>query len=95
MKPEARIKANIRAWLNAKGAYTFSPVQTGMGMDTLDILVCLNGRFIGIEAKVPGKTPTARQDVRLEQIRAAGGTAFWCDSLEMCKEELAKAGWVL
>ena len=95
MKPEALIKANIRAWLHSKGAVTFSPVQMGMGGHALDIIVCLQGRYVEIEAKVPGKTPTARQAQRIAEINKAGGTAFWCDNLESCKDLMKQAGWVL
>jgi hypothetical protein len=64
----------------------------GMGAATVDILVCLKGRFVGIEAKVPGKHPTARQLETINQIIAAGGVAFWTDSLEYTKEMLGAAG---
>lgn len=92
MKPEARIKADIRAYLRDRGAYTFAPVQMGMGASTVDILVCLRGRFVGIEAKVPGKHPTARQLQTLKEITDAGGVAFWTDSLSYTKEMLEAAG---
>ena len=92
MKPESRIKADIRAFLRDRGAYTFAPVQMGMGEATVDILVCLRGRFIGIEAKVPGKHPTARQLQTIREINDAGGVAFWTDSLEYTKTMLEAAG---
>jgi hypothetical protein len=96
MKPEAALKMKIRADLRARGAYVFSPVQMGLGPATLDILACLpvskqmhaigryhdaKGIFVGIEVKVPGNKPTARQKATIEEIKKAGGIAFWCDSL--------------
>lgn len=95
MKPEARIKANIRAWFLSKGAYVFAPVQMGMGASTVDQLICLKGKFIGIESKVPGKHPTARQLQTLQAITDAGGQAFMATSLEDVKEKMAELGWVI
>lgn len=93
MKPEALIKSKIRSFLIAeKRAYVFSPVQMGMGIATLDILACINGKFVGIEVKVPGKKPTTRQNVTMDQIVAAGGVAFWTDSLDYTKTMLKAAG---
>lgn len=95
MTPEARIKADIRAWLLSQGAYVFAPVQMGMGAATVDQLVCLNGKFIGIEAKVPGKYPTARQLSTLKAINDAGGFAFCATSLDDVKKVIQAKGWIL
>lgn len=96
MKPEAAIKAKIRAWFLHQGAYVFAPVHTGMGMTTVDQLVCFKGKFIGIEAKVPGKHPTAHQYQTLKSIEAAGGQAYWVTSLEDLKDQMIRnGGWVL
>lgn len=95
MTPEARIKADIRAWFLKQGAYVFAPVQMGMGASTVDQLICFKGKFIGIETKVPGKHPTARQLLTINEIKAAGGEAFWTTSLEDCKRQMVMAGWVL
>jgi hypothetical protein len=93
MKPEALIKSKIRSYLMAeKSAYVFSPVQMGMGIATLDILACVNGRFVGIEVKIPGKKPTARQNLTIEAILLSGGVAFWTDSLDYTKTMLKAAG---
>lgn len=96
MKPEARIKADIRAWFLSMGAYVFAPVQMGMGASTVDQLVCFKGKFIGIESKVPGKSPTARQYQALREIEAAGGQSYWVVSLDDLKAKMrANGGWVL
>ena len=96
MKPEAAIKAKIRAWFLQQGAYVFAPVQNGMGMSTVDQLVCFKGKFIGIEAKVPGKYPTARQYQSLRAIEAAGGQAYHVTSLEDLKDQMVgNGGWAL
>lgn len=55
------------------------PVPYGYGASTLDYLICMRGRFIAIETKAPGKKPTDRQKMVIEQIRAAGGATFVID----------------
>lgn len=82
MKPEETVKAAIKGWLKDHGAYFFMPVQTGYGATSLDFLVCLNGRFVGIETKRPGiKRPSPRQQICMDNIIAAGGIAVCVDSL--------------
>ena len=49
----------------------------------------------GIEVKVPGKHPTARQIQTIREINQAGGVAFWATSLEEVKIHLRTNGWVL
>lgn len=83
MTPEGKIKREIRDWLDANGAYQFAPVQMGMGTRTVDLLCCMQGRFIGIEVKRPGVfKPNKFQALVIKQIAKAGGIAFTTDSLE-------------
>lgn len=74
--PERAVKDEVRKVLVDLGAYWFLPVQSGYGAATLDFLVCLKGRFIGIETKAPGKVASKRQELVMQQIRQAGGIAF-------------------
>ena len=56
------------------------PIGTGFGNAGVpDFLVCVNGRFIGIECKANGGTPTTLQLKNLANIRKAGGFAFVID----------------
>lgn len=83
MTPEKRVANPCDAYLRELGAYIFKPVQMGMGVTTLDRLVCLRGRFIAIEYKRAGVfecTPRQRQVIK--EITKAGGVAFATDSLE-------------
>jgi hypothetical protein len=82
---EGRLKDQIKAHLASIKAYRFMPVQMGYGATTLDFLCCIKGRFVGIEAKAPGKKPTRRQELCIEEILAAGGIAFWTDSFRHYK----------
>lgn len=82
--PEGKVKDRIRLDLKARGAYVFSPVQTGLGAATLDLLCCYQGRFIGLEVKaehVPNK-PTARQLLTMQAIASAGGIVACVNSFE-------------
>ena len=77
MTPEGKVKAQVKDFLKARGAYFFMPVQTGYGATSLDFLGCYNGRFFAIETKAPGGKPTARQRFTMEQMTAAGGRCIW------------------
>lgn len=95
MTPEGRVKAAISRVIDSfKSAYKFMPVPSGYGLSSLDYLLCINGRFLAIEAKAPGKKPTARQMKIIRQIERAGGTVFVIDNVDGCgplKEYLEKA----
>ena len=88
MTPEGKVKKEIKDYLRSKGAYFFMPVQTGYGSPTLDILACVNGKFVGIEVKRPGKGATARQHLIISEIIQAGGIAFVADRVEDVVAEL-------
>jgi hypothetical protein len=93
MKPESAIKQQIKEYLDGLGAYWFMPVQMGYGVSgTPDFLCCINGRFVGIETKAPGKRPSKWQQHRINQINKAGGVAFWTDNLEYTRTMLKAAG---
>jgi hypothetical protein len=53
-----------------------------------DIIGCYQGRFIGLEVKLPGKeyTLTERQSHRLEQINKAGGKAAMITSTDQAMD---------
>lgn len=75
--PEFKVKTKINKALAAlPECYRFCPVQNGMGAPGLDYFCCIAGRFVAIEAKVPGKHMTPRQEVTAAVIRAAGGLVF-------------------
>lgn len=75
--PEAKVKKAVRQVLVNLGAYYVMPVTGGYGNSGApDFLVCLQGRFIGIECKAGGNKPTALQELNLKNIRDAGGVAL-------------------
>ena len=80
MTPEGKVKANVNSALKPlidKGmVWKFMPVQSGYGTPALDYLLCVNGRFIGIETKKAGKKMTGRQRTTAEAMCAAGALVF-------------------
>lgn len=73
---ESNLQRKAIAYLRDSGAYVFKVVGSPMQhRGTPDLLVCFQGRFIGIELKVPGKEPNKVQEVELLKIREAGGIA--------------------
>lgn len=85
MTPEGDVKDEITKELLKRGAHIFMPVQYGYGKRAVDFVVCLNGRYVAIEAKradCPPK-PTRLQLDFLRKTRAAGGVGVvaqsWAD----------------
>ena len=75
--PEAKVKRHIHAALDACGAYAVNYIG-GMYANngTPDILACVSGRFLAVEAKAGRNKPTAIQIKNLRDIDAAGGVAL-------------------
>jgi Holliday junction resolvase len=85
--PESRLQEKIRKAIVSKfpGCYIYKTHGGPMQKKGLpDIVGCINGRFIAIEVKVPGRenTLTEIQKLNLEQIEASGGLAFMSTSVE-------------
>jgi len=75
--PEKKVKKKVRAILDGLGAYYVMPVTGGYGSQGApDFLVCLKGRFVGIETKAGKGKTTALQDLNLQKIHDAGGVAL-------------------
>ena len=47
-----------------------------------------DGRFLGIEVKKPGKTPTEKQIEFIKLITKNKGLSFWCDSVDGAMDTL-------
>lgn len=77
MTPEAKVKAKIKAILKEEKIYYAMPIGTGYGNSGVpDFLCCVNGRFLGIEAKANGNKPTELQKKNLMDIELSGGFAI-------------------
>ena len=76
--PEFYEKAAIKKYLDSIGAWHFSPMMVGYGKSGIpDIIFCWKGHFGAIEVKREGKMPTRLQELRIQEVHAAGGWAFW------------------
>lgn len=85
--PESRAKTKINKLLDSYDCiYYFMPVPSGYGKMSIDYLCCVDGLFVGIEAKrFDGRAkPTDRQVGVMEDIRKAGGSTF----VVACEEDL-------
>lgn len=84
-KPESRLSTKIIKTLRARtdGWWVKIP-GTAFSAGLPDIIGCVDGKFYGLEVKLPGreKTLTARQAFILDQIALAGGTAAVVTSVE-------------
>jgi hypothetical protein len=77
MTPEGAVKKKLKLYLARTDIYRFWPVQMGMGEATVDCLICIGGKFMGIECKREGiRKPTPRQAAVMARIRAAGGVTY-------------------
>lgn len=77
--PEGKVKQKVKEVLKRHNIYWFCPVQNGMGVvGTPDFLCCVDGKFLAIETKAPGKlsSVTPNQEARMDDIRASGGLAI-------------------
>lgn len=74
--PEGKVKARIKVLLKKYGIYQHWPVLNGMGDPTLDCNACVGGYYFTIEAKAPGKRPTARQQITMGEVSTSRGFVF-------------------
>ena len=73
-QPEARLQRKIQIALRANGAFVFKIHGSQHMMAGLpDLIVCKDGKFIGLEVKMPGNKPSQVQILRMRQIERAGG----------------------
>ena len=74
--PEAKLKVRVKKYLTDRGIYFTMPFTAGYGASGVpDILVCFQGKFIGIECKSGSNKPTALQAEHIKRIQRGGGTA--------------------
>ena len=92
--PEKDIVAAIRRYLATLGEDVFFWKEHGGALGTSgipDIICCYKGRFLGLEAKLPGGKLTALQERALERINRAGGIARRVESVDDVRDVIAQA----
>ena len=76
----ATLGEDVFFWKEHGGPYGVSGVP--------DIICCYKGRFLGLEAKLPGGKLTALQERALERINRAGGIARRVESVDDVRTSL-------
>ena len=91
---EKDIVAAIKRYLHMLGDDVFFWKEHGgpYGVSGVpDIICCYKGRFLGLEAKLPGSRLTPLQRRALEKINRAGGIARRVESVEDVKAVIERA----
>ena len=91
---ERDVVAAIKKYLSSLGSDIFFWKEHGGPYGTSgipDIICCYKGRFLGLEAKLPGGKLTALQRRALDKINAAGGIGRRVESVDDVKAVIAQA----
>ena len=79
----ASLGSDVFFWKEHGGPYGVSGVP--------DIICCYKGRFLGLEAKLPGGRLTELQKRALDKINRAGGIARRVESVDDVKAVIGQA----
>jgi hypothetical protein len=93
MTPEGKVKDKVKRLFKSMGVYYAMPATGGYGVSGVpDFLVCLKGKFIGVECKAGKGKPTALQLKNLAEIEASGGISVIVneDNLEQFETAMRK-----
>ena len=71
---ESKLQKQILDLIVAKGHYAINVIVASRS-GVLDIVACINGRFVGIEVKLAYNVPSELQMRNLKKIRNGGGFA--------------------
>lgn len=87
-QPEGRLVEWLLVQLRDAGGHWFKIVAPDRGGDVgiPDILGCYDGRFVSIEVKQPGESPSPRQKLVLGRIERSGGIAEVIDGRQEARE---------
>ena len=88
---ESTIQNKIRLWLEKQGYYVVKVIVANK-KGVPDLIVCVNGKFVGLEVKTPKGTPSELQSYNLGKINECGGLAMIVRSVDDVKELFARHG---
>lgn len=77
MAEEKNFENKVKKWLKAKGIYYFKyfgNVYSTAGI--LDLTLCVNGKFVGVELKAEKGKTSSLQDYNIKKIQESGGIAI-------------------
>lgn len=86
---EAKLTRDVKAWVKSKGGM-FLKISDRFNSGYPDCWVCIDGVSGWVELKRPKGRRSLIQVWMIEQIRKAGGTAGFAESLEDVKNLLYK-----
>jgi Holliday junction resolvase len=84
MPAESRLIDEIKKHVKSLGGKTIKIHQSGLselGIPDLLVITPKHG-MVMVEVKAKGKKPEPIQLIRINEIKRAGGRAFWCASLD-------------
>lgn len=89
-KKEQDIQESMMHYISSIGGLPvkFNNIGIYAKAGVADILACIKGRFVAIEVKKPGKTPSKLQENFINAVNSIGGFAFWADNLQDVKDKL-------
>lgn len=87
MKPEQKIKSQIRTYLRSvPSCYTFH-YSAYLGEPGIpDYIGVYRGLFIGIEVKCPGKPLTENQELKIQILKNCGGHVIMATCVQDVKD---------
>ena len=96
MTKEQDIQTKIMDYISSIGGLPvkFNNIGIYAKAGVSDILACIKGRFVAIEVKKPGNTPSKLQENFINGINSIGGVAFWVDNLDDVKDNLKRANLI-
>lgn len=75
--PEGKVKNRIKKLLKEYNIYYVMPVTSGFGNSGApDFLLCMKGKFVGVECKAGNNRMTRLQELNHEHILDSGGLFF-------------------
>jgi len=93
-QPEGKLVAKIKRMIADRGGRCFKIHGSDEGFQEIgipDLLVCYQGKFLGLEVKQPGAKLRPRQEIVLRQIEASGGIAAVVTSVLEASKALDQA----
>ncbi len=90
---ESKLSSQILRALRADGVFAFKVHGGAMMMAGLpDIIACVDGKFVGLETKMPDKrgNVSPRQEYVHAKIRDSGGTVFIVTSIREARDAVAQ-----
>lgn len=97
MTPEGRSKMAVRAVLerHRKHLWWYMPVSGGMGQHGIpDFIICVCGRLLAVECKAKSGAVTSLQNMQMERIRNAAGTALVVWDVDTMELESLITSWI-